>query len=140
MADDAHGLVAVPPRREIRMAIDAGGRRVILDRWGAIEGASAELLISLAEPHEQAMRQGLLPENHPFTPTGRLSKQLRVRTPEALRRRVLRCRKDIKDRARKACDAPPPIDAVIESNQWHGYRLNPDTVRVVAITELTARK
>jgi hypothetical protein len=34
----------------------------------------------------------------------------------------------------------PALDAVIENNQSHGYRLNPDTVRIVAITELTASK
>jgi hypothetical protein len=30
----------------------------------------------------------------------------------------------------------PPLDAVIESHQWRGYRLNPDLIRLVALAEL----
>jgi hypothetical protein len=26
---------------------------------------------------------------------------------------------------------------VIENSQWHGYRLNPDRIRIVAISELS---
>ena len=40
--------------------------------------------------------------------------------------------------ATNGSDAPPAIGAVIETNQPHGYRLNPDMVRVVALSELTA--
>ena len=53
---------------------------------------------------------------------------------ETLRRRVLRCRTMIAQLAQNAGAVAPALDAVI------GYRLNPDTVRVVAITELTASK
>ena len=42
--------------------------------------------------------------------------------------------------ATEAGDTSPPIDAVIETSQWRGYRLNPDAVRIVAFTELTAWK
>ena len=70
----------------------------------------------------------------------RLLGMLRIDSAEMLRRHVLRCRKKINRLATKAGDALPPIDAVIETSQRHGYRLNPDTVRIVAITELTARK
>jgi len=70
----------------------------------------------------------------------RLLGMLRIDSAEMLRRHVLRCRKKINRLATKAGDALPSIDAVIETSQRHGYRLNPDTVRIVAITELTARK
>jgi hypothetical protein len=59
---------------------------------------------------------------------------------ETLRRRVLRCRTMIAQLAQNAGAVAPALDAVIENNQSHGYRLNPDTVRIVAITELTASK
>jgi hypothetical protein len=34
--------------------------------------------------------------------------------------------------ARLKGDNAPEIDAIIETNQWHGYRLNPDRVRILA--------
>ena len=139
-ADAEPGLPPALARREIRMAIDPDVKRVVVGQWGEIKGVAAELLISLAEPHQQAMQQGLMPERYPYTQTGCLLKRLRIASAETLRRRVLRCRNSIEHLASKACSAPPPINAVIENQQWHGYRLNPDTVRMVALTELTGRK
>ena len=113
---------------------------LVFDGWGEIAGRGAELLICLAGPHRQAVTKGCAPENYPFTPTADLLKDLRVKSPETLRRRVLRCRNAAERLAGEAGDAPPSVDALIETSQWHGYRLNPDTVRIVAITELTASK
>ena len=58
-------------------------------------------------------------------------------TGASLRRRVLRCRKQIEKLATNAGSRSPLIDDVIENHQWRGYRLNPDVVRIVAIAELT---
>jgi hypothetical protein len=127
----------IPTHQEIRMAIDADHRRVVLNRWGQLKGVGAELLIYLAVPHQQAMSHGRAPENYPFMPTAHLLKGLGVENAETLRRRVLRCRNEVERLACAAGDAAPSIDALIENDQWHGYRLNPDVVRIVAITELT---
>jgi 7-cyano-7-deazaguanine synthase in queuosine biosynthesis len=127
---------AITVRSGIRMAVDADHRRVVFDRWGEIKGASAELLIFLAKPHKQAMSEGLLPERYPFTQTRDLLNQLRIDSG-TLRRRVLRCRKLIDKLATNVGDRLPSTDDVIENHQWHGYRLNPDVVRIVALTELT---
>jgi hypothetical protein len=99
----------------------------------------ADLLISLAGPHREATSDERVPENYPFTKTEQLIGTLCTET-ETLRRNILRCRKEINRLATEAGDAPPSIDAVIETSQRHGYRLNPDTVRIVAITEVIARK
>jgi hypothetical protein len=56
---------------------------------------------------------------------------------ETLRRRIMRCRDKLAELARNAGSPPPSLDAVIENSQWHGYRLNPDRVRIVAISELS---
>ena len=127
----------VPAGPEIRMAID--GKRVVFDRWGDITGVGAELLIALAKPFREARIAELAPENYPFIETNTLRSRLKCRG-ETFRRRVLRCRKDIAGLATAADDAPPSIEAVIENSQWHGYRLNPDSVRIVAITELRQAK
>jgi len=29
------------------------------------------------------------------------------------------------------------LDAVIENSQWHGYWLNPDRIRIVALSEMS---
>jgi hypothetical protein len=38
--------------------------------------------------------------------------------------------------AAHAGDPRPSIEAVIESSQWHGYRLNPSRVRIVALSDI----
>jgi Queuosine biosynthesis protein QueC len=127
-------------RPEIRMAIDESRRCVLFDRWGEIKGMLADLLISLAGPYREATSDERMPQNYPFTKTEQLLGVLRIDSAEMLRRHVLRCRKEINRLATEAGDTPPSIDAVIETSHRRGYRLNPDTVRIVAITEPTARK
>jgi hypothetical protein len=127
----------IPTRQEIRMAVDADHARVVFNRWGEINRVGAELLIFLAGLHRQATSDELAPGRYPFAPTSDVLSKLRIDSDETLRRRVFRCRKQIEKLATNAGDPPPSIDDVIENNQWHGYRLNPDVVRIVAITELT---
>ena len=52
-----------PARRSEWRSTD---KRVIFDRWGEITGVGAELLIALAEPFREAMKEELTPENFPF--------------------------------------------------------------------------
>jgi 7-cyano-7-deazaguanine synthase in queuosine biosynthesis len=123
-------------RAEIRMSVDEKRKRVIFNRWGEIKGVGAELLIFLAGLHREATTNGVAPERYPFTPTRDVLGKLHIDSDETLRRRVFRCRKQIEKLAVSAGAPAPSIDDVIENQQWHGYRLNPDVVRIVAITEL----
>jgi hypothetical protein len=120
----------------IRLAIDEDRRRVVFDRWGAITGVGAELLIALAVSFREATRNERAPERFPFTAAANLLRQINCASDETLRRRVMRCRNTIAAIAKSAGDPPPSIDAVIETSPWHGYRLNPDRVRIVALSEL----
>ena len=122
---------------EIRMAIDEAGKRVVFDRWGEIKGTSAELIIALAQPFRQAMRNELAPERYPFLETSKLMRQISCKSDETLRRRIHRCRNKIAELANNEGDSAPSLDAVFENNKWHGYRLNPDRIRIVAISELS---
>ena len=63
--------------------------------------------------------------------TLKIMRKTNCESDEVLRRRVYRCRKRIKTLARDAGDPEPSLDAVIENSPWHGYRLNPDRVRLV---------
>lgn len=120
----------------IRIAIDEEQTRVVFDRWGEIRGVSAELMIALAEPFRRAMHDEIAPERYAFTGTSDLLRQTNCAHEETFRRRVLRCRNKIAQLATNAGNSPPSIDAVIENIQSHGYRLNPDRIRILAITEL----
>jgi hypothetical protein len=124
----------------IRMAIDEAGDRVVFDRWGSITGVSARLLIVLAEPFRAAAREERAPENYPFTSSRDLKYRTTCDSDETLRRRILRCRNAITKKASDAGDSAPSIDGVIENRQWQGYRLNPDRVRIVALSELCPSK
>jgi hypothetical protein len=119
--------------QEMRLSIDEVGKRVVFERWGEIRGVNAELLIALAGPFRDARGIELAPEQYPYLNKQKLEQQLKCESNEVLRRRVLRCRNAIKKLAEKAGDVAPPTDAVIESSQWHGYRLNPDRVRLIAL-------
>jgi hypothetical protein len=127
-------VIATP---EIRISIDEFGQRVVFDRWGEIKGASAEVIIALAEPFREATRKELAPEHYAFLETPKLVGRTKCESDEVLRRRVLRCRNQIRKLAGVAGHTELPLDAVIESSQWRGYRLNPNRVRLVALSELS---
>jgi 7-cyano-7-deazaguanine synthase in queuosine biosynthesis len=120
---------------EIRIAIDEKQKRVIFDGWGEIKGTSAALIITLSEPFRHAMHEERAPERYPFTQTSNLMRQVNCADDEILRKLIQRCRKHITRLAASANDTPPPIDAVIENIQWQGYRLNPNRVRIVALSD-----
>jgi hypothetical protein len=121
------------PGPEIRISIDETGKRVIFDEWGDMRGVGAELIMALAAPFRDARENELPPEGYPFLKPSKLIDQLRMGSHEVLRRRVFRCRNAIGKLAKDAGGVIPSVDAVIESVQWHGYRLNPDRVRLVAL-------
>lgn len=92
----------------------------------------AELIIILAVPFRKARESELPPERFPCFESSNLVDRLNVESSEVLRRRVLRCRNAIRKLAKDSGEEEPSMDAVIENVQWHGYRLNPDRVRLVA--------
>jgi hypothetical protein len=128
-------IVSVP---EIRVSIDEERTCVVIKGWGEIKGANAKLIVALAEPFRDATRKEYAPEHYPYTKTPKLMQQIDCESDEVLRRRVFRCRNNIKKLAQDAGDTEPPNDAIIENLQWHGYRLNPDRVRLVALSDLPA--
>ena len=108
----------------------------MIERWGELRGTHAALIIALAVPFRMAVRDELAPMNHPYIGTTSLVDQLKCGSDGTLRRRVLRCRNAIAKLAQSAGNPVPPLDAVIENHPWHGYRLNPDRIRLVALSEL----
>jgi 7-cyano-7-deazaguanine synthase in queuosine biosynthesis len=130
------GTSAVSANPDIRLAVEEGGNCVVFDRWGVLTGSNARLIAVLAESYRQSQTEQLAPERYCFTPTAYLAEALGLENDESLRRTVLRCRKRLGKIAIAAGEVAPALDAVIESSQRHGYRLNPDTTRLVAMTEI----
>ncbi len=128
--------LSLPAVREIRLAADRGTGRIIFERWGPIKGAGAKLLSTLLAEFDQATEEKLAPEHYPFVSSRVLASRLACDSDETLRRQVLRLRNGIRRLAESAGEPAPPDDALIENQPGRGYRLNPDSVRVVQVAEL----
>ena len=85
-----------------------------------------------ARPEIRMAIDELAPEKYPYLSTQTMARQLKCESG-LLRRQVLRFRNEINRRAEKAGDPELPVDAVIESSQGYGYRLNPDRVKLIAL-------
>ena len=121
---------------KIRITVDEAGKRVVFDRWGEIKGVSAQLLMTLAEPFRGATHDERAPENYPFINSRDLQRQTKCHNEETFRRACPALSEKIEKLALNVGDAPLSTSAVIENNPWHGYRLNPDRVRIVALSDL----
>jgi hypothetical protein len=82
------------------------------------------------------MRDEHAPERYPFTKPSNLIGRIGCADDTTLRKIVMRCRNKLKQLAANAGDPPPSIDAVLENIPWHGYRLNPNRVRIVALSDV----
>jgi hypothetical protein len=123
-------------RVSIRIALYEDASEIVLDGIGELKGASAAVIKALADPFRRAREKELLPEHYPFTETRDLLKLQKIESEEALRRRIQRCRDQITKLAIEAGGELLDVNAVIESSPWHGYRLNPDNVQIVALSEI----
>jgi len=128
--------LSLPAVREIRLAADRGTGRIIFERWGPIKGAGAKLLSALLAEFDHAAEEKLAPEHYPFVSSRVLARQLACDSDETLRRQVLRLRNSIRGLAESAGEPAPDDDALIENQPGRGYRLNPNSVRVVQVAEL----
>ena len=97
---------------------------MIFQGWGAVDGAGAALLIELAAPFQHALIEARAPHNYPFTKSLELPAgcSAKAGSPSAPHREAAQ---KLYGLAVAAGDPPPPTDAVVETNPWYGYRLNP---------------
>jgi hypothetical protein len=120
--------------RDIRLSVDESSERVLIHGWGELSGANARLIIAMAGPFRGAVSEERPPEEYPFLRKRELLRRMKLKYDDSLRRVILRCRNEIKRLAANR-GAELSIDAVIESSQSHGYRLNPDRVRIIALSK-----
>ena len=122
---------------QIRLAIDAQARRVLIEGAPAIEGPAAFGLIQqLVELSQQDRAEGRAPENHGFIKAARLAKLLRVAEP-SLRRCIRRIRVRLSDAFETQAGLPIFAEALIENAPWRGYRLNP-AVLILSLNEINS--
>ena len=120
---------------EILLAFDEVGRRLVIDGLGEILGASFELLDALRAAFRNARGAELRPEKYPFVKSIDLANALSL-DESSMRKRVSRFRTEMMGLCNAICRPPLSEDAVVENLPWHGYRLNPFRVRLVALSEL----
>ena len=121
---------------EIRLALDESTHEVLIEGlspFGTRE--DFELLAPLARHRRHEVHAGRAPENYGYVPTREMLELLSLDEEATLRRRVLRFRKRAAETFEKRFGIPLASDAIIESEKWHGYRLNPN-VRLLAPREI----
>ena len=128
------------PPSVIRLAISERKQSVTVDAWGDIRGATARLIMALAGPFRKAVREEVLPEDHPCMNSEELQAITGTTNDESLRRLIMRCRAQIKGLAKDAGIRDMEMDAVIETIPRHGYRLNPERVRFTDEHRLKGRR
>jgi hypothetical protein len=79
--------------------------------------------------YREDLQAGRAPENYRYSRASEVAAMLSIDEP-SLRRRVCRFRKAVSSRFEEHCGLPLSQDAIIETKEWSGYRLNP-SVRLV---------
>jgi hypothetical protein len=106
-----------------------------IDGFGEIKNTGFEVLNTLAEKHLEARGQGLEPEDFPFTKAAILQKFWGLKNEEAVRKRISFLRRKLEQICVEIGRPLLGDSEVIENQLWHGYRLNPDHVTVLIVTE-----
>jgi 7-cyano-7-deazaguanine synthase in queuosine biosynthesis len=120
---------------QIRIALDAKTKRVLLGHGRAIEGSAAyQLLSKLVEIALEDRAKQRAPERHRFTKAGSLSSAFGV-GEASLRRTVLRARRRVAEVFEADAGIAMNGGELIENVPWRGYRLNP-AVLVVSADEI----
>ena len=123
---------------EIRLGLDDQAQRVMLEGVPPVTGlANYSLIAQLVAQYRQDREAGRAPENFKYTSARKLAETFSIREP-ALRRRVNRFRKQAAERFEDRNGLPLMQDAIIETREWKGYRINP-RVWVVEPGELKVR-
>ena len=107
-------------------------KQVRLDGLVVFKQTACRLLFALRDPFVDALERNGTPQ---FTPSSSLARALGI-DDDYLRKTVERIRARICKAACERLGVAPQPDAVIESRQWDGYRLNPLKVEV---TDLVVR-
>ena len=122
--------IPAAPLSQIALSVDERARRVVIDgRVTIARNATADILIALAGEWLVGAGQGLDPLDFPFVGTTALAKKFGLEE-EALRRRVMRARTELRRKFASAGMNDEFASELIESQVWHGYRLCPDQVTI----------
>gem|GEM_PF-6601137 len=116
--------------RRHRLDFSRAKQRVSIDGLVTFEGKHYALLAALRSPFLDAAKKG---ENPPFLALQKLADALDV-DQDYLRKLVERLRKRVALTFMKQLGVAPSPEAIIESQQWKGYRLNPSKVDIADIS------
>lgn len=118
----------------VKVEIDRAHRRVSIDDAVLFKGnATADLLLELADVHLLSAGKGLPLFDFETIGARALARRLSLGSDEAVRRRVLRCRTELKKKFASANLDVQFAESLIENVQGQGYRLRPEVVEVVVV-------
>ncbi len=120
--------------RRHRLDFSRAKQRVSVDGLVTFEGKHYALLVALRSPFLEATKKA---ENPPFLPLQKLADTLDI-DQDYLRKLVERLRKRINSVFMKQLGVAPSPEAIIESQQWKGYRLNPSKVDIADLNSPSA--
>ncbi len=120
---------------EIRLALDERASHICIRGLLPIKGKANYALIDLlTAQHRKDAAAEHAPANYSYTSAHELAKALSIELP-TLRRRVTRFRKAVAVMFEERLGFPLGKDDLIETKEWHGYRINP-RVRIIASSEI----
>ena len=126
-----------PERAEFLIAPDHDRKWVVIEGYAPITGRKmVQLMVALIELYCQDREEGRKPETYRTKMASELADLLDLSDVEAVRKTVSRIREDI-TAGRTTFGAPARASGgLVENVHGKGYRINPRTVRVVALSEI----
>jgi len=110
--------------------LDRQKRVALIDGVGEIRNTGFKVLNTLAEKHLEAKGMGLEPEDFPFSKASKLQSIWGLKNEDNVRKRISLLRRILGALCTEIGYPPPEESEIVETQAWHGYRLNPDHVTI----------
>jgi 7-cyano-7-deazaguanine synthase in queuosine biosynthesis len=121
----------------LQLAIDHETGDVVVRDVTRLTGADSKLVCALEVFHREDRQAGRAPENFRYMTPDKLANSLGYADEVAVRQRVSRCRKDLREAFLTVHDQKLPTGSLIETRRPDGYRLNPQ-IRFIAASEISS--
>lgn len=122
----------------IQFAVDQEKGRVLFAGGAEIRGPGFKLICALAERFQEDQAANRAPDDCRFMRADALAIRIRVEPP-TVRQNVRRLRRTLIEQFETRCGVTLAPDDIVQTDSWHGYRLNPYLVlRSAAVIEAAA--
>lgn len=119
---------------KLALAFDRKRRVLLINDRMEVRGKGYELLQRLADEHLRNLSLGKHPLDHETLSVGSLCDALNLDTEDAVRRIIMRTRGTLARKFTSAGLDPEQGSNLIENLPWHGYRLLPEKIVVLLVS------